>query len=85
VKVPTTASRPASEHVRWGREASTDHSYDDVNERSMLPSSRAKIHDPLVTGMSARPTDQRGARKTAKHEGRNRLHDIGPEDEELVR
>jgi putative transposase len=39
-----------------------------VNERSMLSSSRAKIHEPLVTGVSPRPTDQRGARKTAKHE-----------------
>ena len=35
----------------------------------MLSSSRAKIHEPLVTGVSPRPTDQRGARKTAKHEG----------------
>ena len=34
----------------------------------MLSSSRAKIHEPLVTGVSPRPTDQRGARKTAKHE-----------------
>ena len=39
-----------------------------VNERSMLSSSPAKIHKPLVTGVSPRPTDQRGARKTAKHE-----------------
>jgi hypothetical protein len=29
----------------------------------MLSSSRAKIHEPLVTGVSPRPTDQRGARK----------------------
>jgi anti-sigma regulatory factor (Ser/Thr protein kinase) len=35
----------------------------------MLSSSRAKIHEPLVTGVSPRPTNQRGARKTAKHEG----------------
>ena len=35
----------------------------------MLSSSRAKIHEPRVTGVSPRPTDQRGARKTAKHEG----------------
>ena len=34
-----------------------------VNERSMLSSSPAKIHEPLVTGVSPRPTDQRGARK----------------------
>jgi hypothetical protein len=40
-----------------------------VNERSMLSSSRAKIHKPHITGVSPRPTDQRGARKTAKHEG----------------
>src|SRR5690242_2115790 len=26
----------------------------------MLSSSRAKIHEPLVTGVSPRPTDQRG-------------------------
>ena len=35
----------------------------------MLSDSPAKIHDPPVTGVSPRPTDQRGARKTAKHEG----------------
>jgi hypothetical protein len=35
----------------------------------MLSSSPAKICEPLVTGVSPRPTDQRGARKTAKHEG----------------
>ena len=35
----------------------------------MLPSSRRKIRQPHVTGVSPRPTDQRGARKTAKHEG----------------
>ena len=35
----------------------------------MLSSSRAKIHEPLVTGVSPRHTDHRGARKTAKHEG----------------
>ena len=29
----------------------------------MLSSSRAKIHEPHVTGVSPRPTDQRGARK----------------------
>jgi len=34
-----------------------------VKERSMLSCSRAKIHEPLVTGVSPRPTDQRGARK----------------------
>ena len=34
----------------------------------MLSSSPAKICEPLVTGVSPRPTDQRGARKTAKHE-----------------
>ena len=39
-----------------------------VNERSMLSSSPAKIHKPHITGVSPRPTDQRGARKTAKHE-----------------
>jgi hypothetical protein len=35
----------------------------------MLSSSPAKIHKPHITGVSPRPTDQRGARKTAKHEG----------------
>ena len=34
-----------------------------VNERSMLSPSRFKIHEPLVTGVSPRRTDQRGARK----------------------
>ena len=36
VKARTTASRPASEHRAVGREATTDHSHEDVNERSML-------------------------------------------------
>ena len=35
----------------------------------MLSSSHPKIHEPLVTGVSPRPPDQRGARKIAKHEG----------------
>ena len=43
----------------------------------MLSSSRAKIHEPLVTGVSPRPTDQRGARKTAKHEGACRVPELG--------
>jgi hypothetical protein len=40
-----------------------------VNERSMLSSSPSKIHEPRVTGVSPRPTDQRQRQKTAKHEG----------------
>src|ERR687897_3494915 len=39
-----------------------------VNERSMLSSSPSKIHEPRVTGVSPRPTDQRQRQKTAKHE-----------------
>ena len=35
----------------------------------MLSSSPSKIHEPLVTGVSPRPTDQRQRQKTAKHEG----------------
>ena len=35
----------------------------------MLSSSPAKIHEPLVTGVPPRPTDQRQHQKTAKHEG----------------
>jgi hypothetical protein len=35
----------------------------------MLSSSHRKIHEPLVTGVSPRPTDQRQRQKTAKHEG----------------
>src|SRR3954453_16185579 len=37
-------------------------------ERSMLSSSPSKIHEPRVTGVSPRPTDQRERQKTAKHE-----------------
>ena len=36
----------------------------------MLSSSRLKIHEPLVTGVSPRPTDQRGARKLRNTRGR---------------
>ena len=35
----------------------------------MLSSSHPKIHEPRVTGVSPRPTDQRQRQKTAKHEG----------------
>ncbi len=35
----------------------------------MLSSSRAKIHNPAVIGVSPRPTDRRQRQKTAKHEG----------------
>ena len=35
----------------------------------MLSPSRAKIHEPLVTGVSPRPTDQRGARKLRNTRG----------------
>ena len=35
----------------------------------MLSSSPSKIHEPRVTGVSPRPTDQRQRQKTAKHEG----------------
>jgi hypothetical protein len=34
----------------------------------MLSSSPSKIHEPRVTGVSPRPTDQRERQKTAKHE-----------------
>ena len=40
-----------------------------VKERSMLSSSPSKIHEPLVIGVSPRPTDQRQPQETAKHEG----------------
>jgi len=43
----------------------------------MLSDSPAKIHDPPVTGVSPRPTDQRGARKTAKHESTCRVPERG--------
>ena len=36
----------------------------------MLSSSHPKIYEPLVTGVSPRPTDQRQRQKTAKHEGK---------------
>ena len=35
----------------------------------MLSSSPSKIHEPLVTGVSPRPTDQRGARKLRNTRG----------------
>ena len=35
----------------------------------MLSSSPAKIHEPRVTGVSPRPTDQRGARKLRNTSG----------------
>ena len=35
----------------------------------MLSSSRAKIHKPHITGVSPRPTDQRGARKLRNTSG----------------
>ena len=34
----------------------------------MLSSSHSKIHEPRLTGVSPRPTDQRQRQKTAKHE-----------------
>ena len=34
----------------------------------MLSCSHPKIHEPLVTGVSPRPTDQRQHQKTAKRE-----------------
>ena len=40
----------------------------------MLSSSHPKIHEPLVTGVSPRPTDRRQRQKTAKHEGPHRHH-----------
>jgi|tagenome__1003787_1003787.scaffolds.fasta_scaffold20855750_2 hypothetical protein len=36
----------------------------------MLSSPPSKIHEPLVIGVSPRPTDQRQRLETAKHEGR---------------
>src|SRR3954447_24479390 len=45
-----------------------------VKERSMLSSSPSKIHEPRVTGVSPRPTDQRERQKTAKHEGSAFMH-----------
>ena len=41
----------------------------------MLSSSPSKIHEPLVTGVSPRPTDQRQRQKTAKHE---LTREVGP-------
>jgi hypothetical protein len=41
----------------------------------MLSSSPAKIHEPRVTGVSPRPTDQRQRQKTAKHEGVRHVRD----------
>src|SRR5215212_6405439 len=46
-----------------------------VNERSMLSSSRAKICEPLVTGVSPRPTDQRQRQKL-----RNTSYRVGAEN-----
>jgi hypothetical protein len=45
----------------------------------MLSSSHPKIHEPLITGVSPYPTDQRQRQETAKHEGfwnptRERIH-----------
>jgi hypothetical protein len=48
-----------------------------VNERSMLSSSHRKIDEPLVTGVSPRPTDQQQRQKTAKHEAACRVPKLG--------
>jgi hypothetical protein len=40
-----------------------------VQEPTMLSSSPSKIHEPLVTGVSPRPTHRRQRQETAKHEG----------------
>src|SRR3954454_5296766 len=48
-----------------------------VKERSMLSSSPSKIHEPRVTGVSPRPTDQRERQKTAKHEGPCGVPELG--------
>ena len=40
-----------------------DHSHGTVKERSMPSSSPSKIHEPRVTGVSPRPTDQRQRQK----------------------
>ena len=45
----------------------------------MLSSSRAKIHKPHITGVSPRPTDQRGARKL-----RNTSEPVGAENSAMV-
>ena len=41
----------------------------------MLSSSHSKIHEPPVTGVSPRPTDQRGARKL-----RNTSYPVGADN-----
>src|SRR4051794_33389181 len=46
-----------------------------VNERSMLASSRSKIHEPRVPGVSPRPTDQRQRQKL-----RNTRDPVGAEN-----
>jgi hypothetical protein len=43
-----------------------------VNERPMLASSRSKIHEPRVTGVSPRPTDQRQRQKLRNTRGPGR-------------
>ena len=43
----------------------------------MLSSSHPKIHEPLVTGVSPRPTDQRQRQETAKHEAPCRVPKLG--------
>jgi hypothetical protein len=48
-----------------------------VQEPTMLSSSPSKIHEPLVTGVSPRPTHQRQRQETAKHEGTCRVPKLG--------
>jgi hypothetical protein len=43
----------------------------------MLSSSHPKIHEPLVTGVSPRPTHQRQRQETAKHESLGEPHFLG--------
>ncbi len=50
------------EQRRWPHRVN-HHPHKDANERSMLSSSPSKIHEPPVTGVSPRPTDQRQRQK----------------------